>query len=75
MSAGLEANLPDGISRERERPCSASEVMPTSLRPLEEHERKVAALRQALIEGEHSGEVDELDIKKIKAKARKRSSG
>jgi antitoxin ParD1/3/4 len=56
MSAGSEANPPDGIS------------LP------EEHERKVTALRQALIEGENSGEAAEIDIRKVKAKARQRSS-
>ena len=50
MSAGLEANPPEGIS------------LP------EEHERKVTALRQALIEGENSGEAEEIDIKKTQSK-------
>jgi antitoxin ParD1/3/4 len=53
---------------------SVSEVIRASLRLLEEHERKVSALRQALIDGEESGEEVELDMKKIKAKARRRSS-
>lgn len=52
---------------------SASEVIRASLRLLEEREGKIGALRQALIDGENSGEAGELDIKKIKAKARKRS--
>jgi antitoxin ParD1/3/4 len=52
---------------------SASEVIRASLRLLEEREGKIGALRQALIHGEDSGNVGELDIKKIKAKARKRS--
>ena len=75
MSAGLEANPPDGISQESERHDPASEVARTGRRLPEEHERIVTALRQALIEGENSGEADDLDIKKIKAKARQRSSG
>lgn len=56
------------------RYSSTSEVVRASLRLLEEHERKVTALRQALIDGENSGEADELDMKKIKAKARQRPS-
>jgi antitoxin ParD1/3/4 len=52
---------------------SASEVIRASLRLLEEREGKIGALRQALIDGENSGDVSELDMKKIKAKARTRS--
>lgn len=75
MNAGSEADPPEGISRDSERNGSTSEVAPASFRRREGHERKVSALRQALIQGENSGEADELDIKKIKAKARQRSSG
>jgi len=35
---------------------SKSEVVRAAMRLLEEHEKKVATLRQALIEGEQSGE-------------------
>ncbi len=49
---------------------SASEVIRASLRLLEEREQKVEGLRKALIDGERSGDVGELDIKKIKAKAK-----
>lgn len=75
MSTDLEANPPDGISRESERHGSASEVARASPRLPEEREEQVTALRQALIEGENSGEADELDMKKTKAKARQRLSG
>jgi antitoxin ParD1/3/4 len=49
---------------------SASEVVRASLRLLEEREQKMEGLRRALIDGERSGDIGELDMKKIKAKAR-----
>lgn len=49
---------------------SASEVVRASLRLLEEREQKIEGLRRALIDGERSGDVGELDMKKIKVKAR-----
>lgn len=53
---------------------SASEVIRASLRLLEEREQRIRALSRALIEGEESGDAGELDIGKIKAKARRRST-
>ncbi len=44
---------------------STSEVVRQGLRLLEEHEQKVAALRQALIDGENSGSAGKLDMKEI----------
>lgn len=52
---------------------SASEVIRASLRLLEEHEQKIGALRQALIDGENSGDAGELDMDAIKSKARRRA--
>ena len=51
---------------------SASEVIRASLRLLEEREGRIGALRQALIDGENSGDAGEFSIKEIKARARRR---
>lgn len=51
---------------------SASEVIRASLRLLEEREGRIGALRQALIDGEKSGDAGEYSIKGLKAKARRR---
>ncbi len=52
---------------------SASEVVRASLRLLEEYEQKIGTLRQALIDGEASGDAGELDMDDIKSKARRRT--
>ena len=54
---------------------SASEVIRASLRLLEEREQKIGVLRQALIDGEDSGDGGELDMKDIKSKALRRKLG
>jgi len=51
---------------------SASETIRASLRLLEEYERRIGTLRDALIEGERS-EFVELDMHEIKRKARRRA--
>ncbi len=52
---------------------STSEVVRQGLRLLEEHEQKVAALRQALIDGENSGTSTPLDMQEIVRKAKKQA--
>lgn len=50
---------------------SKSEVVRAAMRLLEEHERKVAALGQALAEGESSGLATPLDMTAVINEARK----
>ena len=52
---------------------SASEVVRSGLRLLEEHEQKVEGVRQALMEGEESGDAGELDMKAIRTKAKQKA--
>lgn len=44
---------------------NASEVLRASLRMMEQEEQKLQALRQALIDGENSGDAGPLDMKEI----------
>ncbi len=52
------------------RYANATDVIRSSLRLLEEHERRIEALRLALEEGEASGVAGELDMEAIKRRAR-----
>ena len=55
------------------RYANATDVIRSGLRLLEEHEQKVEALRNALIEGEESGVAGPLDMSKIKRQAREQA--
>jgi antitoxin ParD1/3/4 len=52
---------------------NASEVVRASLRSMEQEEQKLEALRQALIEGENSGDAGELDMEAIRRNAKKKA--
>lgn len=52
---------------------SASEVVRQGLRMLEEHENKVQALRQAIIEGEESGDAGILNMEEIRQRAKRKA--
>ena len=78
MSKNTSISLGDHFSRfveqqlEQGRYGSASEVVRAGLRLLEEHEAKVKALQQALIEGEESGPAAPFDgdafLKRVREK-------
>ncbi len=50
---------------------NATDVIRSGLRLLEDRETRLAAIRQALIDGEQSGIAGPLDMAKIKRQARK----
>lgn len=52
---------------------NASEVVRASLRMMEQEEQKLEALRQALIDGENSGDSTPLDMQDIIKKAKRQA--
>lgn len=56
------------------RYASTSEVVRAGLRLLEEEEQKLRLLRQALIDGEESGWVENFNPEELKAKLRKNTA-
>ena len=78
MSKNTSVSLGDHFERFIKRQIdsgrygSASEVVRASLRFLEEHEQRIAALREAIIDGEKSGDAGQLDMRVIKSEARQR---
>lgn len=79
MTKNTSISLGDQLERfidrqiESGRYGSASEVVRAGLRLLEEHEQKVDALRQKLLDGEGSGDAGPLNMKSVKRKARQRA--
>ena len=52
---------------------NASEVLRASLRMLEQEEQKLIILRQAIIEGENSGDAGILDMEEIRQRAKRKA--
>ena len=52
---------------------NASEVLRASLRMLEQEEQKLTVLRQAIIEGENSGDAGILDMEEIRQRAKRKA--